>query len=274
MKRIDIDFKYTNTKYLMDFDINYYTQNLLYEHFVRREICDPPMVETILDCLSQGATFIDVGCHVGYYTLIGRQKVGDEGSVYAFDPNPFTYSVLMNNIMLNGYKNIYAYNCALSNKEGTSTLNIPVCDEGLSTLCSLKNLETEIQQSKYKSSEVVHTVTKRLDNVFENLMENKIALIKLDVEGFEQEVIEGAMNFILNKKPLNIIFEVNKMVPNQKSNQMRNILNLLRPIGYESFIIHPWPYSEVDNDYGRLTQFTEVENIQYANILMKYEKEK
>ena len=274
MKRINIDFKYTNTKYLMDFETNYYTQNLLYEHFVRREICDPPMVETILDCLSIGATFIDVGCHVGYYTLIGRQKVGDGGSVYAFDPNPFTYSVLMNNIMLNGYKNIYAYNCALSNKEGTSTLNIPACDEGLSTLCSLKNLETEIQQSKYKSSEVVHTVTKRLDNVFENLIENKIALIKLDVEGFEQEVIEGAMNFILNKKPLNIIFEVNKMVPNQKSNQMRNILNLLRPIGYESFIIHPWPYSEADKDYGRLTQFTEVENIQYANILMKYEKAK
>ena len=50
MKRINIDFKYTNTKYLMDFDTNYYTQNLLYEHFVRREICDPPMVETILDC--------------------------------------------------------------------------------------------------------------------------------------------------------------------------------------------------------------------------------
>ena len=88
-----------------------------------------------------------------------------------------------------------------------------------------KNSVPKLRTDLTALSKKVDALSKRLDNVLENIIENKIALIKLDVEGFEQEVIEGAMNFILNKKPLNIIFEVNKMVPNQKSNQMNNILN-------------------------------------------------
>ena len=277
MELLDIDFKYTETKYKMYFDLNYPTQSLLYNHFNSNVICDPPMVETILECVKPNSTVIDVGCHIGYYTLIIRQKIGDNGFIYAFDPNPYTFCVFVDNIVVNNYSNIYAFNLALSNCDTISTLSIPEYDEGLSTMCEIENINSEKMTDNYRIKKTVTAITKRMDSIFQNKRNLDVSLIKIDVEGFEEYVINGGSEFIKNNRPENIIFEINKFVPNQKENQLLSILEFLIPLGYTPHILCPWPTEErtlrVFNgkNYLPLNYFEKVEKVDYANILMKLE---
>jgi tRNA G37 N-methylase Trm5 len=56
--------------------------------------------------LRAGDVVVDIGAHVGYFTLIAARSVGPEGRVYAFEPDPENYALLVRNIELNGYQNI------------------------------------------------------------------------------------------------------------------------------------------------------------------------
>ena len=275
MELLNIECKYTASKYKMYFDLNYPTQTLLYNYFKSGEICDPPMVQTILECVQDNSTVLDIGCHIGYYTFLIRQKLGLNGFIYAFDPNPYTFSVFIDNIVVNSYHNIYGFNLALSDTNSISNLSIPEYDEGLSTICEIDDIKTGEVVERYRNKKTVTTITKSLDSLFHSRKNLNVSLIKIDVEGFEEYVIKGGSEFIKFNKPKNIIFEVYKMVPNQKDNQLLSIIDFLSPIGYKPYIICPWPTDEETykvfngQNYLPLNYFENIENIDYANILMK-----
>jgi len=60
---------------------------------------------------------VDVGAALGYYTLIAAKRVGQEGKVYAFEPDPSVFKDLIKNIKINGWTNVYPFQMALSEKE-------------------------------------------------------------------------------------------------------------------------------------------------------------
>lgn len=274
MKVIDLNYGLTNSNFKIALDLDYPNQNNLYNQLNNNQIHEPPMVETIVECVEPNKIFIDVGCHVGYFSLFARQKIGPHGYIYCFEPNPYSYKILVNNIALNNYSNIFCFNCAVSNKLCVSNLNIIEYDEGLSTLCNVDDLEKCEAKHMYENKTNIDVITDKLDDIIINNIED-ITLLKIDVEGYEEQVISGAMQLINKALPKNIIFEVNKSVPNQNSNQLASILSLLEPLGYVPYIIHPWPATQDTMKYfnGKkylpLLNFSNNQNIIYANILMK-----
>jgi FkbM family methyltransferase len=72
---------------------------------------EPGLTRMMLDRLSAGMTFVDVGAHYGYYTLLAARIVGEGGVVHAFDPSPRTFEVLARNVA--GRANVRAFNLAL-----------------------------------------------------------------------------------------------------------------------------------------------------------------
>ena len=82
-------------------------------------------------------TFIDVGAHIGRYTLIGAAILGNRGKVLAFEPNPDVLMVLQHNIRINGFTNVECYGVALGSKNGWAELHIPL-EEGSSSLIPRK----------------------------------------------------------------------------------------------------------------------------------------
>lgn len=139
--------------------------------------------------LKAGDTFIDIGSNIGFFSLYASQIVGNSGKIYAFEPTPTTYERLLENISLNSFSNIEALNLALSNKVGEAIFNIS--NNGHDAWNSF----AEINQIKLQDK--IKVKVEKLDTFIENFKLGQIALIKLDVEGWEKYVLEGANSLLI-----------------------------------------------------------------------------
>ena len=76
----------------------------------------------ILHTIRAGDVFVDVGANIGYYTVIAAKIVGDQGHVYAFEPDPTSFAILKANVERNGLANVTLEQKALSNEPGSLRL--------------------------------------------------------------------------------------------------------------------------------------------------------
>ena len=145
--------------------------------------------------LKEGDTVVDAGANIGLCTLMSGRLVGTEGHVHSFEPHPRTYRQLVSNIKLNKLKNVKSYNLGLSNKKETVSFS----DEYVSDINHVDKNKIEKKQIQVELS--------TLDNILEQGV-REIALLKLDVEGYELFAIEGAQETL--KKTRLIYFESSK----------------------------------------------------------------
>ncbi len=144
--------------------------------------------------INTGDVVLDIGAHIGYYTVIAAKIVGKEGRVYAFEPDPKNFSILQNNIALNGYKNVTLINKAVSDTEGLSNLFLNTKNTG----------DHRIYKSeKYNKGVKIETIT--LDNFFKS--NTHIDLIKIDIQGAEVRALKGGQKIIKENENLKIITE-------------------------------------------------------------------
>lgn len=138
-----------------------------------------------------GSVAIDIGGHMGTHTLNLSKLVGDSGSVHTFEPQVKMFCELNINMHLNKCKNIVFHRRALGNEERIVEMYLPCAtNEGMA--CVNK-------KAKDPSGDTVKMV--KLDSF--NL--NNVSFIKIDVEGYERDVIQGAKATILRNKPVMII---------------------------------------------------------------------
>ena len=150
-------------------------------------------VNLLKKLVSTGMVVVDIGAHIGYYTLIAANLVGDEGKVFAFEPAPENYALLLKNIEANGYKNIIPVQKAVSNKTGTTNLFLFEQNKG-----QHKIYET----GGYLKSIVVESIT--LDDYFSE-QQVSIDVIKMDIEGAEMLALLG-MDKVIKRTPSLKIF--------------------------------------------------------------------
>jgi FkbM family methyltransferase len=215
--------------FVMAFDLSFPTQALIHRFLAAGQLCDPPLIQALTGFLEPGDTFIDVGSHIGYYSMFALQMVGTSGSVFAFEPNPQTYSVVMANALLNRVANFYAYNCAVGDVPGIATFNINVQDEGMSSLVFRDPQATQVS---------VHVTT--LDFLAQVARFGPVRMLKIDVEGFEENVIRGAKNLISGGTVESIVFEINNNFAGIPKHRDQIIRKQLRDFGYKSYLIRPW----------------------------------
>ncbi|PIQ48594.1 MAG: hypothetical protein COW03_09430 [Cytophagales bacterium CG12_big_fil_rev_8_21_14_0_65_40_12] len=139
---------------------------------------------------------IDIGANIGYFTLLSAMLTGNQGSVHAFEPQKEIYSALTENISLNNLSNVITNNLGLGSKSGTLTLTQMPGNRGGGRI-----LENQVQQG---ISEKVKVIS--LDQYVENHQIGEINFIKIDVEGFEYEVLQGA-NRVFSKLKPSCLFE-------------------------------------------------------------------
>jgi len=151
----------------------------------------PKYEEKYLDFFypKKGDVVLDVGSHVGKYTIYAGKLVGKKGKVIAIEANPYNYQQLLRNIKLNNLDDIVkAYNIAASDVNGIVELRMPK-DFGRSTII---NNRTIFEKERIKIKSI------RLENL---LIDNSIEYVdwaKIDVEGSEIKVLAG-MGCFLNR---------------------------------------------------------------------------
>jgi len=144
----------------------------------------------------KAGVFVDVGAHVGKYTVKVARQMADKGRVVSIEPDPGNFSALKTNIELNKLTNVHAFNVACWNK--SEELSLYQSPSGSTVISSVK---------EKVSNHFVKVKGVKLDDILENLGIDDVNLIKIDVEGAEEEVIQGARGIITKSQHLKVLFE-------------------------------------------------------------------
>jgi FkbM family methyltransferase len=178
---------------------------------------DPKITWICQRVLRPGDTMLDVGANFGLVSLYCAKLVGRSGTIHAFEPQPQLAQLFQQSIEKNQYSQIALHEIALSNTDGTMTLSIPSDNSGAASLTFSFTDERAIQVPVRNASDYLG-----------NLNLAQVRLLKLDVEGHEKEVLQGAYQF-LKEQPVDVIlFEEHKKPATEQES-----IQLLQNLQYE-----------------------------------------
>lgn len=185
-------------------------------------------VSAVKKFIKKGDLVFDVGSNIGILSAVYSCLVGNSGKVYSFEPVNETFSRLKETLALNGCDNAVPIKIALSDASGLADMQI--FDESLSGLNSL----AKPKYPAYNSSNVA-VKTETLDNICAKLEITSIDFLKIDVEGFEKEVLAGANALLENNLIKFIQFEISDVPLSSSGKTPRDIVDFLKKYNYLVF---------------------------------------
>lgn len=172
--------------------------------------------------IQPGDTVLDIGANAGYYSLVAAPKAK---LVYAFEPATSIRQLLEKNVSLNKFDNIRVQAVAISNEAGKATLYLSSEDNiGMAGLRPAENFSG--------NTEIVNTIT--LDEWIASQDIKKIALIKIDAEGTEMNILAGMRTILEEHKPA-IFMEVIAELLGKFDQSPSAIFKLLLSTGYTAY---------------------------------------
>lgn len=172
-----------------------------------------------------GDVVIDIGAHIGWYTLIAAKLVGKKGKVYAFEPDTTNFKLLTKNIQANGYQNVILVKKAVSNETGSARLFINNENTGDHRIFDTDN---------HRKSITIEQTT--LDDYFKKLPQ-RVDLIKMDIQGSEMKALLGAQTVLKKNKQLKLITELQPGYILQSGQKPKDYLAFIRRHGFNIYII-------------------------------------
>jgi FkbM family methyltransferase len=194
-----------------------YMDWLLYFH------SDSDSSAPVLEYAKPGDTVLDIGGNIGQTALFLAKKTGPGGRVVSFEPFPETYKRFLTNLHLNPeIKNLVIENIALGNDH--ATLKMLAENTGNSG-------QNRIMSETNMSDKVVEVNVMPLSSYLEQKPLPKIDLIKIDVEGFEYHVLQGASEVLRKYKPV-LYIELSEKNLNQQGSSANDVVRLLNDLSY------------------------------------------
>ena len=182
------------------------------------EHCEPFSAALVSELVNQGDVCIDIGANVGSYTFLMADRTGSEGKVFAFEPNPDLYNLLLDSVELNQASSfICVDNKALYSKSG-ETLKFYLSDNPRNSgTSSLVNHGVFVSEDNFI---IVKTIS--LTDYFKINSIEKCKLLKIDVERAELEVINGMISLLKEQRIDYIILE---QIAGSESQELLHSLN-------------------------------------------------
>ncbi len=173
--------------------------------------------------LKEGMRIIEIGGNIGYYTLLEAKIIGKSGHIHVFEPDPINMKYLKLNVAINDYDDICDY---YSKAVGNENKQVEFYSSNFGNLGSL--IQRDDKLCKYDKIDVKMV---RLDD---KLFGEKIDYFRMDVEGFEMEIIKS-MDKILSSpdSPYGMFIEVHSKLLHKIDSSALDFINKLRSYGYE-----------------------------------------
>ena len=211
-----------NKIYLDENDSLFLSSSILHEQTI---------VNLVKNEIKKGDVVIDIGAHIGYYTVLFAKLVGPKGRVFAFEASPTNFEILKKNVNVNGYQNVTLNNKAVSDKNGKLTLYIT---GRTSTENFLFKPENFVDSSKIKNTIEIDSIT--LDEYFRDF-KGQINFLKMDISGAEPRVIKGMGSILSKNDSLKIQQEWWPNAIRTHGNEPDSHLKLLTQMGYKIYEI-------------------------------------
>ena len=187
LQRMEISHGAMRVQY--DLDLNAPSQRFIYDCCQGGGVYEALTTNLLTRVLKPGDAFIDVGAHVGFFSMIAAALVGPAGRVVAFEPNAENYASLRNNVSLNGYAHVVCVNSAAGDRDGEVKFFENLDNDGGHALWD-PGLHSFNEKSKARQT------TRRLpiatlDTDLSGLGVQSIKAVKIDTEGAEVQVLRG-----------------------------------------------------------------------------------
>jgi FkbM family methyltransferase len=182
--------------------------------------------------LRPGMFFVDVGANEGFYTLFAARRVAPGGRVYAFEPSPREGARLENNIFINRLINVRVFKEGLAEQSGAAVLHVADPEHnGQNTLGTFGHPGVRCEDN-------IEIALTTLDSLREKGEIVRIDVVKMDVEGAELRVLEGAVQVLQLDKPV-LIMELFDAALRGQNSSAEQVLDFLRNLGFRIFEFDP-----------------------------------
>jgi FkbM family methyltransferase len=177
--------------------------------------------------VSPASLVVDIGANIGVHTLYLAQLVGTKGRVLAFEPTEFAFRKLRRNLKLNPALSfrVEPYHCFLAAKDGAGVPEAVYSSWPLAAKPGLhakhlgRKMQTDLAQSR------------SLDSILGERTDQKVQLVKLDVDGFECDVLDGATYMLRKARPI-FVMELAPYVLEERGSSLDHLLSYFLPNGY------------------------------------------
>lgn len=230
--------KFTTNGIQMNVDISDYIGHYIYFGFKDLSVAG------LLGLVRPNMTILDVGANIGFTALNMANKSQPNGVVYAFEPDPFNFSQLRSNTSQNK-QNVLIQNIGLGSKKDQLKLAVNTFNNRGGN--RINNDATE----NYSLIDII-----KIDDFVSSNKIEKVDLVKIDVEGFEMHVLNGAHEMLKKDKPV-LFIELSDDNLKEQGSTAKQLIQHLTNIGYSC-------YNSVDN--AKVTLSDDFTNCHYDII--------
>lgn len=177
---------------------------------------EPVETKLVKETVKNGSVVLDIGAHIGYYTLLFAKRVGPHGKIYAFEPDPTNFALLKKNVEANHYQNVVLVNKAVSDKTGKGTLYLSQYASG------------DHRTYARPGRKSVPVKTAKIDEV----VKEKVDFVKMDVQGAEAKALAGMQNVLKKSPHVKLLMEFWPKGLRGHGNDPEEMLKTLQRVGF------------------------------------------
>lgn len=215
-----------------------------HSQLLNRRITEPHVLRWIANGLRRGDVCFDVGAHHGWMSMVAARRTGNTGRVVAFEPSPPSVEFLRYHKRINRLSQLDIIPKAVSNMDGAG-IPFYLVEDGNSFMNSLFGTNIPEIEPRRKSVLEIETVTLDTFSRQSGLIPQ---MIKIDIEGAELWVCEGAKHLLANYHPTLIIATHPLWLP--EGQKIDDLFKLLNDFGYEILDSDIYTYDGADfGDY-------------------------
>jgi FkbM family methyltransferase len=212
---------------------------------------EPEAVPIFEAYVTAGGSVADIGAYNGVHAIRFANMVGPAGHVYAFEPNPKSFDMLKTNVALNHVESrVTLYPVGVADVPTTAHLVTPgEHNQGATNTCSDEDVRAHRRNCDKAAASPIQLI--RVDDDVQRWFPTKVSFVKIDVEGYEEQVLKGSKAWLLRDHPA-IWIEIwdDALRKREKmTSTTSDIVALLGSYGYRIEIVAPpWDYLFVPVD--------------------------
>jgi FkbM family methyltransferase len=210
--------------------------SFLIQHFEQGACYEPELVWVMFRTLCEGNIALDVGANIGFFTLLMSRLVGETGKVLACEPGVNNLGSLQAHLKTNGAANVSVEERPIWCNDEPVTFYLNADNRSSNALYDPGNWPYNEKSRANPQPVTLDGVT--IDTAVRDVDGRNIKLIKIDTEGAEQKVLEGASNLLAMFHPPYILAELNPHGLRQSGCDTESLRAYMRTYEYEMFIIH------------------------------------
>lgn len=247
--------------FILDLDPQVQPDRFLLQHFQRGWCYEPEIAWVLFRALREGDLAIDVGANIGFFTVLMSRLVGDSGRVIACEPGTNNLASFRQHMTVNNASNVTIINKPVWSEAGPLTFYLNADDRSTNSAFDPAQYDWNPKAKISPQVSTMQAIT--IDELSQDL--SAVRLIKIDTEGAELRVLEGAKKTLEKLKPPFVVAELNPLGMKQIDCTAENLREFMREFGYDTFFLHK--LDQLPTFVPRSTKIIYKEEARVINVL-------